>query len=319
MSKGRDPDQSPWARESLRREIHYLQALPDRAARWFPNLQRAWGHNEEENGQELGYEIPYFDSCLDASTRIRLAAPIVQSIDRETFQSSLARALFDDVHEPLPRRTSLASHVSEVLSDVCVKLGSKAEFHAAISSGEIVIEGQRTPGLDVLRERLTNRNLLPALDGGLWVRLHGDLILENILCSRAPEESWEVRCLIDPVSVAGIGEGPPLFDLVKYESYASGELPAFRNGHVVAHPITERDYAFSWSHKDEALSPYQQGLWHLPFRKHFEASYGPINWPLYHVLDAYFSLVMALNTEGTQRWARLLKGIRALNLALVPQ
>ena len=60
------------------------------------------------------------------------------------------------------------------------------------------------------------------------MRLHGDLFLENILLPTSSDQPlWPTQLvLIDPVSVAGMSAGHPLFDLAKYESYATGELPA---------------------------------------------------------------------------------------------
>ena len=66
--------------------------------------------------------------------------------------------------------------------------------------------------------------LVAALDAEPQVRLHGDLFLENMLWRTAEAAAGNSPrlVLIDPVSVAGVMGGPPLFDLVKYESYATG-------------------------------------------------------------------------------------------------
>ena len=78
---------------------------------------------------------------------------------------------------------------------------------------------------------LTDGAIIAALDAEPQVRLHGDLFLENILWrrGRGAASISPPLVLIDPVSVAGVVSGPPLFDLVKYESYATGELPALRS------------------------------------------------------------------------------------------
>ncbi|MFP6882342.1 MAG: hypothetical protein VCA34_15410, partial [Roseibacillus sp.] len=138
------------------------------------------------------------------------------------------------------------------------------------------------------------------------VLLHGDLILENIL--------WPPLLLIDPVSVAGLTSGHPLFDLMKYESYASGELFAIREESVTAGP-RGAGFLFKIDWGNARLAPFRQFDLRSRFRAGYERRHGKIDHALYSLLDGYFSLVMARNTTGTHQWARVIKGCQCLATA----
>lgn len=302
----------PWARQTLRKEIRYLKQLPLDAAPLFPPVLRSWGENADDTG-ETGYEIPFY------SDRINLAERLThEEIDRNTaalFQTKLADCLFDRLYLPVPREMSLASHVRETLSEAIGTLATVTPLENLIQGREIVVNERPGPGLERLWQDLGQIGVIDRLDEGPWVKLHGDLILENILCPRKGEAPWwEDLVFIDPVSVAGVAAGPPLFDLVKYESYATGELPAIRSEWCTAGPEAPGRYRFAWDHEHPVIAPYRDGVWRTTFRQCFENRFGPVDEELYHLLDAYFSLVMAVNTQGIQQWARVLKGILALRL-----
>src|SRR5262249_46396618 len=124
--------------------------------------------------------------------------------------------------------------------------------------------------------------------------------------------------LIDPVSVAGVLRGPALFDLVKYVSYAKGELLALRSEWVDVAGFDDRAdgdfYAIRWN--DPQLAPYRTRDWHTRLQRAFEARYGSVNRRLYRLIDGYFSVAMAVNTSGVQRRARLLKAMADFNAVL---
>lgn len=160
--------------------------------------------------------------------------------------------------------------------------------------------------------------LVAALDAEPQVRLHGDLFLENMLWRTAEAAAGNSPrlVLIDPVSVAGVMGGPPLFNLVKYESYATGELPALRSEWVeVAGFDGSDDYRYRVRWDSAELAPFRRLDWHTRFRRAFEARYGPVDRRAYHLIDGYFSVAMAVNTGGTQRRARLLKATQDFNAA----
>ena len=67
--------------------------------------------------------------------------------------------------------------------------------------------------------------------------------------------------LIDPVSVAGVTRGPPLFDLVKYESYATGELLALRSEWVDLAGFDGRDeYRYRVCWESAVLAPFEGSI-----------------------------------------------------------
>ena len=300
----------PWARKTLQTEIRYLQELPDAAAKWFPPLLRAWG-DQSDPSPTVGYEIPFYEDHLNLAQYIAQGKATPEHGDR--FQTTLAKVLFEELYAPVERSQSLASHLLHTLGEAANTLGQIPPFRDPVTS-QIEINGRTLPGLQCQLRRLSQSGLARRLDQITPVRLHGDLILENILVPVAADRWWERLLLIDPVSVAGIHAGPPLFDLVKYESYASGELLAIRSQTCTAEAVGPGRYRYAWDHRSPALAPYHGGRWHGTFRRHFEERHGPMDRELYHLLDAYFSLVMAVNTSGKQQRARLLKSLLALGL-----
>jgi hypothetical protein len=167
-------------------------------------------------------------------------------------------------------------------------------------------------------ERTTDA--LAALDSVPSVRLHGDFFLENILWRHLPAMGEQPRLvLIDPVSVAGVFAGPAVFDLVKYESYAKGELLALRSEWLdvagfEAPRMGKYHYRISW--EEPGLERFRSRDWHSRFRQAFELTHGPIDGRTYRLIDGYFSVAMAVNTTGKQRWARLLKATSEFNAVL---
>ena len=87
-----------------------------------------------------------------------------------------------------------------------IQLGTRAAFTAAMADAALVA----------------------ALDARPLVRLHGDLFLENMLVRRASDPGGASLMLIESGFGGRRRGGPAAFDLVKYESYATGELPALR-------------------------------------------------------------------------------------------
>lgn len=308
------PD-APWASETLRKEIAYLQSLPESLRPFFPPVLDAWGTRRSSETLP-GYEMPYYPDRIDVARR--MATTEVPHREAEAFQDRLAEILFQNLYQPSAASDpSLATHLRDTLGSVAEQLSQSEIFQPLVAGRQALrVNGCAALGLLPVLERLEDSDLWPRMEGLEIVQLHGDLILENILCP-TDAASWWTDCLfIDPVSVAGIGHGPALFDLVKYESYASGELPAMRAERCHAGLESVHHYGFHWDHRSPALAPYAEGRWHGRFRNHFEVCYGPVDLDLYRVLEAYFALVMAVNTSGVQQWARLIKGVQTLNLIL---
>jgi len=302
-SKG-DAPPGPWGVAALRREIQYLSSLPVEARTAFPPLLRAW----DEPPNRVGYEMPFYPDHRDAGALARDAALAQSEIDQ--FQVLLAELLLERVHAPEePRGEPLSRHVQEVVEHALTTLAQDGELAALIDSATVRLNGQQQLGTRLAFARaLSQRALFSALDSGPQVRLHGDLFLENTLWRRAEAGDAPRLVLIDPVSVAGVRSGPPLFDLVKYESYATGELVALRSCWVTAGGFDgEGEYAYRVDWQRPELEPFRSLDWHSGFRRAFEAKYGAVEYHLYRLIDGYFSVAMAVNTRGTQRRARLLK------------
>lgn len=310
VRKASKPSDSPgpWALETLRREILYFSELPPKVAALFPPLLSAWG--QADDTESVGYEIPYYGEHISVAERIARDSP--SAVEAEAFQEALASMIFEQLHEPMEPTESMASHLKDTIHTAIEELAKVEKFRQIVEGRSLCINEISMTGLRQQWATVSAGPLLEALDREASVRLHGDLILENVLCSAHEDAWWTDLRLIDPVSVAGIAAGPALFDLVKYESYASGELLAIRSETCQAGHDSEDRYQFTWDHSPLLIQPYAAKRWHQTFRK----QHGPVTPGLYHLLDAYFSLVMAVNTSGTQQWARVLKACLALQASL---
>jgi len=305
----------PWGAETLRREIRFLRGLDPAARESFPAVLSAW-----DNGRDLGYEMTYLQGTTDVG---ELAAQeVLTQAQADAFQDRLAEIVFGRVHRPTEPAEPLSQHVQDIMTTVFDRLEGDRAFGRVITTPDIRLNSEKVLAPRVASIRIRSEpGLMECLDAEPQVRLHGDLFLENILLPReATGEGWPTQqTLIDPVSVAGVSQGHPLFDLVKYESYATGELPALRSEKLHVEGFDrprEATFVYRVLWDDPAIAPYRRVDWLGRFRAAYERTYGPIDWRAYHLLEAYFALVMAACTHGAQRRGRLLKGTWALNAAL---
>ncbi len=305
----------PWGVESLRREIQYLQSLSPRAATVLPPLLACW--DRRDGPPDLGYEIPFYARHVDAGELARRGA--LPQAEADEFQRELAVAVFDKLHEPAVAREPLSRHLTTAVRQAFAGLGSDPGLAALLGAEHIELNGKTVSGPRSALEKIAREtDALTVLDRAPAVRIHGDFFLENILWRRETAGEEPRLLLIDPVSVAGVDRALPLFDLVKYESYATGELLALRTEKVDVAGFDDGTgryhYGIRWD--DPTLQPFRNTDWHRKFRRAYEGKYGAVDARLYHLLDGYFSAAMALNTFGAQRQARLLKATADFNAVL---
>ena len=289
----------PWAHAALRNEITFLKAFRENHKIPLPTLLDCW------DAETIGYEIPFFEDRVDVA-RSLLTGEFKQDA-ADDMQSELCMAIFDGLHRSqLLQDDHFAVHVQKIIRESIITLGGEERFHALTSGPQVRINGQKIPSLAASLSLLEEQSLFEKLGATPDVLLHGDLILENIL--------WAPLLLIDPVSVAGLTSGHPLFDLVKYESYARGELYAIREELVSAGPVAAGfNFQIDWEHTD--LAPFRRLDLCAVFREGYLRTYHDLDHSLYSLIDAYFSLVMARNTTGTHQWARVLNGCQSLAAA----
>ena len=314
-----DAPPGPWGVGALRREIEYLSTLPSEARGAFPPLLARWDDGARGRAG-VGYEVPFYAEHRDAG-ELAQCGMFVQS-EADSFQLALLDVLLERVHGPPGAKSEpFSCHVTRVV-DHSLGILEADPLLARLSRAESLrLNGERRAGLRTSFARLLSDGVLSILDTEPQVRLHGDLFLENVLW-RTTEPA---RCsaeipqllLIDPVSVAGVTAGPPLFDLVKYESYATGELLALRSESVdISGFDGSDDYVSRIRWQSAELLPYETLDLHTRFRRGFEARYGPVDRRASRLIDGYFSVVMAVNTKGVQRRARLLKATADFDAAL---
>ena len=307
-TKGNAPP-GPWGVAALRKEIEYLSTLSGAARAAFPALLAVWD-DASQSPPDVGYEVPFYPDHIDAGELCRSGALTQPAIDE--FQNLLADTLFERVHpDRSGRGPPLSTHLESVVEHALATLERDYALAPLIRADTLRLNGERSAGpRAAFAEIRKDRALLASLDAQPQVRLHGDLFLENVLWRSTPTTRAGAGnlVLIDPVSVAGVVLGPPLFDLVKYESYAVGELPALRSEWVEVGGFDgSQEYTYRVQWETPELAPFRACDWHTLFRRRFEASYGPIGPRAYRLIDGYFSVAMAVNTGGVQRRARLLK------------
>ena len=318
-SKGATAER-PWGPESLRREIRYLQSASPRAAAALPPLLASW--DRRETGLvDVGYEMPFYADHRDGGTLARGAMLEQEEIDR--FQRELADAVLERLHEPAPAdpaREPLSRHMTGAVRQALDGLVGDPAFAALIEAEQIELNGRPARGPRAAFETIVrDTNMLDLIDSTPAVRLHGDLHLENILWRPLAVAGAEPQLiLIDVVSVAGVTFGLPLWDLVKYESYATGELMALRTEKVEVAGLGEGTsrYRCRIRTEDAGLAPFLSRNWHTVFRAAFVERYGPVDLRAYRFIHGYFNAAMALNTSGVQRQGRLLRAVEDFNAVL---
>jgi hypothetical protein len=303
----------PWGVSTLRSEIHYLHCLDESAAKHFPKVLSAW-----DDGVNIGYEAEYIQDAVVASDLARSAS--LDQAQADIFQERLAQVVYDIIHVPMvPQKQSLSEHIMHVINSVLTQLSRQREFVPLIEASTLTINDKQLSGPRTAMARLAqNKTALRSVNGNPQVKLHGDCFLENILISPpSTDPDWPRQViLVDPVSVAGVFQGHPLFDLVKYESYATGELLALRSEKIEVNGFrapSQCRYVYRVCEEEATIKPFHQIDWCSRFRAEYISRYEEIDMSAYNLLDAYFALVMAACTYGLQRRGRLLKGTLALN------
>lgn len=314
VSRGAEAS-GPWGTNTLRREIEYMRRLQGDTARWFPVLLAAW-----DNGPDLGYEMSFIPEAADVGSLAQEAAFTQPQAD--LFQDTLGHVVFHLLHQPLASSDELAVHVRDVMFYALSQLEHLDEFHPILSAKSVQINGHTMPGLHRAAQKVMQKTpLLDALAKPPCVCLHGDLFLENILLPQNADNTDRPArlTLLDPVSVAGVFRGHPLFDLVKYESYATGELLALRAERLVADGFDspeKNSYTYHILGNNPAIRPFLDINWHSRFRAAYVSKYGAVHLPAYHLLDAYFALAMSLTARSLHRRGRVLKATLAINKVL---
>jgi len=314
-----DAPPGPWGVSALRREIAYLLSLPAATRLVFPPILTAW--DDASPTPSVGYEVPFIADHLDAGELARRSS--LTQVEVDEFQDALASTLLDNVHAPLSAsEPPLSRHVREVVEHALSALEADPAVAGLIRAETVQLNQRKVAGPRAAFARIVSeQQSLAALDAQPQVRLHGDFFLENILWQTHEPVGTSASprlVLIDPVSVAGVMCGPPLFDLVKYVSYATGELLALRSGCVEVAGFDDGLDRYSYRVRAEApeLAPFATRDWHTRFQRAFQAKYGPANGRLHALIDGYFSVAMAVNTSGNQRRARLLKATQDFNAVL---
>ncbi|MEZ5325720.1 MAG: hypothetical protein R3F19_11740 [Verrucomicrobiales bacterium] len=229
---------SPWGRTALREEIRFLDTVPGLAKNYYPPLVDHWDHSAS-NGS-VGYCIPYYDGYENVSVALRNGS--LSQADADQIQCHLADAILEATHQPASP-FGIVRHVCDTIEDAITRLRKLPDFASCIDSAELKINECVMPGLSRAYDRARESPAMQTLGSLPTIRLHGDLILENILWNPAGDPPLR---LIDPVSVAGISSGSAAFDLVKYASYATGELYALRSGAIKTGPTPGERDAFTY-------------------------------------------------------------------------
>ncbi|HCH24489.1 MAG TPA: hypothetical protein DE179_09375 [Oceanospirillaceae bacterium] len=309
----------PWGQNNLRAEANYLATLETQLRDCFPPLLDTWDHTT------TGYDMGYMDGYVDVG---QIACQQLFNQDQaEAMQSYLGQRLFQQLHTPSTATPLLVENIKSTLEKAHICLQEHAQLHCLL--GQIKINDVPVSSLQEQLQSIYPSPVLTRFDSSPQVRLHGDLFLENMLLPATDTSAetgvdWPRQLiLIDPISVAGIGAGHPLFDLGKYESYATGELPAMRQQRLLLAGFegTKADslnhhyrWAIDW--QDEAMQGFKHINWHSRMRELYTQQYGAVDTAMYALLQAYFAAAMVVCTQGREQQARALKMRASLQLAL---
>jgi hypothetical protein len=311
ISKG-DLSAGPWGRNNLRAEASYLATLEADLQDFFPPLFTTWDE------ATTGYDMGYMDGYIDVG---QIACQQLFNQDQaEAMQSYLGQRLFQQLHTPSAANPLLVENIRSTLEKAQTCLQEHGQLNCLL--GHIQVNELAVAPLQDQLESIYNSPLLARFDASPQVRLHGDLFLENMLLPATDTGTdWPRQLiLIDPISVAGIGAGHPLFDLGKYESYATGELPAMRQQRLVLEgfekPNIEGHYCWAIDWQDKAMQGFKNINWHSRLRELYIQHYGPVDVTMYELLQAYFAAAMVVCTQGREQQARALKMRASLQLAL---
>lgn len=310
ISKG-ESSAGPWGRDNLRAEAAYLQGLESHLKDFFPALLDNW------DGATTGYDMAFQQGCINVGELAR--RQLFSQAQADAMQDYLAQRVFKQLHTSCDTAPILAANMADTLLKAQACLRQQDDLQCLL--GDIEINQQAVSSLDQQLQQLIDSPLLHSFDQQPQVRLHGDMFMENMLLpEQDPGSDWPQQLLlIDPISVAGVGAGHPLFDLGKYLSYATGELPAMRQQRVI---VTGFDNAgkgqFTWQidWQDPAMAGFNNIDWQTTMRQAYIDHYGAINPQAFALLEAYFAAAMVVCTTGLEQQARALKMRQSLQIAL---
>jgi hypothetical protein len=310
ISKG-DASAGPWGRDNLRAEAAYLRGLESHLKDFFPALLDNW------DGDTTGYDMTFQQGNINVGELAR--RQLFSQSQADAMQDYLAQRVFKQLHTPCDTVPILAANMADTLLKAQACLQQQDDLQCLLS--QIVINQRPVSSLDQQLQQLIDSPLLHSFDQQPQVRLHGDMFMENMLLpEQNPGSDWPQHLmLIDPISVAGVGAGHPLFDLGKYLSYATGELPAMRQQRVIVTGFENaKKGQFSWQidWQDPAMAGFNNVDWHSTMRQAYEQHYGVINASAFALLEAYFAAAMVVCTTGLEQQARALKMRQSLQIAL---
>ena len=174
-----------------------------------------------------------------------------QEID--AFQDALAEALLERVHAPLPANDQpLSEHVRDVVEHALNTLEAEPVLAALIRADSVQLNHQHVAGAarGVCADRTRGGNHRGARCRASSAAAWRFLSRERPVAAEQDrgDERRAAAHSHRPVSVAGVMRGPPIFDLVKYVSYATGELPALRSEWVDVGGFDDGDDGYPYAH-----------------------------------------------------------------------
>ena len=305
VSKGNE-SVGPWGEDNLRAEAQYFSSIDENLKDVFPTFLAHWDNST------IGYDMEFMNDYLDIGEFAQNL--IFNQKQADDMQYYLAKRLFDDLHIPVPNSSILINSIKNIFKQAADYLNVSPILQPIAIACKI--NNLHIISLEEQLQNLYASNFLDVLNDLPQVRLHGDLHLENMLLPRKDYgKEWPQKLLlIDPVSVTGITAGPSLFDLAKYESYATGELPAMRKELLVVSGFNKKNISdglseYCWSIDWE--NPLMHGLkkinWYHKLRELYIDRYGEVNMPLYNLFQAYYSAAMIICSNGLEQKARALK------------
>jgi len=303
---------APWARDVFIKEWRTLRGLPESMRPPFVRVLAECGELHADPpppDRTLWFDMEYLDGFTDVRALLR-QGPVGLS-DAARIQELLVAALIDGLYRLSGEPFKADRIIWPVVEDVLEFARRDEDLAPYTRADEVAVNGAILPNLPAtLPAARADGRVREQLDATPSVKLHGDLFYENVLYRADPPG---IR-LVDPVSVAGVADGPVVFDRVKFDSWLCGELYAVRHRayDLRADPDSRPPRVeYGWATDDPVLAHLRDVDLGSRVLGAMDELTGP-NDEAQAVLHAYFNLAMVPNTPMPQKLLRYARATERL-------
>ena len=213
-----------------------------------------------------------------------------RSAEIDQFQDALAEVVLERVHASAPAADEpLSVHLVSVVDHALGALEADPDLARLVRAESIRLNGKPQAGPRAAFARASaDSALLAALDAEPQVRLHGDLLLENVLWRRPDMDAVSGSRPAAPADRSGVGrrrhERPAAVrprEVRVLRDGRAGGLAIRLGGRRRVRRRRRLPYGVRWQSAE--LAAFRSLDWHTRFRRAFEARYGPVDGRAYRL------------------------------------